>query len=287
MTVILGLLASLCYGVGDFAGAIASRRQGTARPTGTQHSAVTILTYSYPVGAVLMLVMLTFFPGHLTVHVAIFGIFGGLSGMVGVVLMYQLMVTAPMNVISPVTAVLAAIVPVVAGLVIGERPAVAAWIGIVVGGLAVVLCSRTGEENPHGRIALRVLLLAFVSGSGFGLYFVFLSQAGSHDGLWPVVISRITSSVLILPLAFSRRAFARVAGPTLWITIAAGALDASANMFFLLATHSGYLSLAGVLTSLYPAVTVLLAIGLLHEHTSRLQRLGLGLAAAAVVLITV
>jgi drug/metabolite transporter (DMT)-like permease len=283
VTVLLGLLASLCYGVSDFGGGMASRRESAS----LRHSAITILTYSYPVGAVLMLGLLPFFPGHLTVHVVVFGIFGGLSGMVGVVLMYQLMITSPMNVISPVTAVLAAIVPVLAGVVIGERPAVAAWIGIVVGGIAVVLCSRTSEENAHGRIALRVLLLAFVSGSGFGLYFVFLSQAGTHDGLWPVVISRLTSSVLILPLAAKRRAFARITGRTLAITIAAGALDASANMFFLLATHTGLLSLAGVLTALYPAVTVLLAVGVLHEHTSRLQRAGLGLAAAAVVLITI
>jgi len=277
VTVLLGLLASVCYGIGDFAGGIASRR----------HSAVSILVYSYPVGAILMVVMLPFFPGHLTAHVALFGALGGISGMVGVVIMYQLMVTAPMNVISPVTAVLAAIVPVVAGFVIGERPAIAAWLGIVVGGVAVVLCSRTSEENPHGRIALRVLLLAFVSGLGFGLYFVFLSQAGNHDGLWPLVVSRLTSSVLIMPIALSRRAIVKITGRTLAITVAAGALDASANMFFLLATHSGLLSLAGVLTALYPAVTVLLAVGVLHEHTSRLQRVGLGLAAAAVVLITI
>jgi drug/metabolite transporter (DMT)-like permease len=100
-------------------------------------------------------------------------------------------------------------------------------------------------------------------------------------------VSRVTSSVLILPLAASRKAFVKITGQTLAITIGAGALDASANMFFLLATHTGLLSLAGVLTSLYPAVTVLLAVGFLHEHTSRLQRLGLGLAAAAVVLITI
>ena len=277
MTVVLGLLAAVCYGISDFGGGVAARR----------HSALSILVCSYPVGALLMLIMLPFFPGHLSPHVALFGALGGMSGMVGVIIMYQLMVTAPLNVISPVTAVLAAIVPVVAGVIIGDRPAIAAWLGILVGGVAVVLCSRTGEENPHGRIAVRVLLLAFVSGSGFGLYFVFLSQAGHHDGLWPLVISRITSSVLILPIAASRRAFVAIRGRTLSIVALVGALDASANMFFLLATHTGLLSLAGVLTALYPAVTVLLAIGVLHEHTNKTQRVGLALAAAAVVLITV
>jgi drug/metabolite transporter (DMT)-like permease len=200
--------------------------------------------------------------------------------------MYQLMVTAPMNVISPVTAVLAAIVPVCVGVVIGERPAVAAWLGIALGIVAVVLVSRTTDDHPHGRIGLQVLALACLSGLGFGLYFVFLARAGHDSGLWPLVVSRVASAVLILPLAAGRRAFARVRGRTLAIATAAGACDALANMFFLLSSRSGLLSLASVLTSLYPAVTVLLAIGLLHEHASRIQRAGLALAAAAVVLIT-
>jgi uncharacterized membrane protein len=271
VTVVLGLLAALSYGAADFAGAIAARRQ----------SAVTILMYSYPVGAVLMTALQPLFPGHLTAHVLLFGALGGLSGMIGVSFMYQLMVSAPMNVISPVTGVLAAAMPVIFGVVLGERPAVAAWLGIGIGGVAVVLCSRTSEENPLGRIATRVLLLALVSGIGFGLYFVFLARAGQGAGLWPLVVSRWTSSILILPVALQRRSVAKVRGQTLLITVAAGALDATANMCFLLATHTGLLSLAGVLTSLYPATTVLLAVGLLHEHTSKTQRVGLGLAAAA------
>jgi drug/metabolite transporter (DMT)-like permease len=277
VTVILGLLAAISYGAADFAGGLASRRR----------NAFTVLLHSYPVGAVLMLAMLPLFPGHLSWHVVLFGVLGGLSGMLGVTVMYRLMTTAPMNVISPVTAVLAATVPVVVGVVIGERPAVAAWFGIALGGVAVVLCSRTGEENPHGPIATRVLLLAFLSGCGFGLYFVFLARAGQHAGLWPLVVSRFASSILIVPLAWQRRAFGRIGGNTLAITVTAGALDATANMCFLLATHSGLLSLAGVLVALYPAVTVLLAVGVLHEHTSMLQRFGLGLAALAVVLITI
>jgi drug/metabolite transporter (DMT)-like permease len=277
MTVVLGLLAAIAYGVSDFSGGFASRH----------YRALTVLTHSYPAGAILMLALLPVFPGHLSPHVALFGALGGLSGMLGVSVMYHLMSSAPINVISPVTAVLAAIVPVVFGVVIGNRPAIAAWLGIAVGGVAVVLCSRTGQENPHGRVAMRVLLLAFISGSGFGLYFVFLSQAGHHDGLWPLVISRFTSSILIMPIAGRARAFARIERRWLAVTLLCGALEATANMCFLLATHSGLLSLAGVLTSLYPAVTVMLAVGVLHEHTSRVQRVGLALAAASVILITV
>jgi drug/metabolite transporter (DMT)-like permease len=277
VVVLLGLAAAIAYGIGDFVGAFASRR----------HTAVTVLLHSYPVGAVLMLVMLPFFPGTITVRTVVFGVAGGLAGLVGVTIMYALMVRAPMNVISPVTAVLAAIVPVVFGVLVGERPQLAAWLGIVLGIGAVVLVSRTSDEHPHGRIALRVIALAFVSGLGFGFYFIFLARAGDDSGLWPLVISRIASAIVIVPLAWQRRGLTRIRGQMLAITLAAGAFDAAANMFFLLASRQGLLSLASVLTSLYPAVTVMLAVGLLHEHTSKIQRIGLGLAATAIVLITV
>jgi drug/metabolite transporter (DMT)-like permease len=277
VVVLLGLAAAIAYGIGDFVGAFASRR----------HTAVTVLLHSYPVGAVLMLVMLPFFPGTVTARTVVFGVAGGMAGLVGVTIMYALMVRAPMNVISPVTAVLAAIVPVVFGVLVGERPQLAAWLGIVLGIGAVVLVSRTSDEHPHGRIALRVIALAFVSGLGFGFYFIFLARAGDDSGLWPLVISRIASAIVIVPLAWQRGGLTRIRGQMLAITLAAGAFDAVANMFFLLASRQGLLSLASVLTSLYPAVTVMLAVGLLHEHTSKIQRIGLGLAATAIVLITV
>jgi drug/metabolite transporter (DMT)-like permease len=277
VTVVLGLLAAIAYGVGDFVGAVASRK----------HRAITVLLHSYPVGAVLMIALLPAFPGHLDGRVVLFGILGGLSGLIGVAVMYSLMVVAPMNIVSPVTAVLAAIVPIVVGVLVGDRPAVLAWVGVALGIAAVLLVSRTTDEHPHGRIGARVLLLSLVAGLGFGFYFVFLARAGDHAGLWPLVVSRVASAVAIVPIALRARAVKRIRGRMLAVTILAGVLDASANMFFLLATHTGLLSLAAVLTSLYPAVTVLLAVGLLHEHTSRVQRIGLAFAGAAIVLITV
>jgi drug/metabolite transporter (DMT)-like permease len=277
VTVVLGLLAAVAYGVGDFAGAWASRR----------HTAINVLLYSYPVGALLMVALLPAFPGHVSGRVVLFGVLGGLAGLLGVAIMYDLMTKAPMNIISPVTAVLAAIVPVVVGVIIGDRPHVTAWFGIVLGIAAVLLVSRTTEDHPHGRIKPRTVMLAFVAGLGFGFYFVFLARAGHHAGLWPLVVSRIASAIAIVPLAVRGHAVQRIRGPVLGVTLLAGGLDAAANMFFLLATHHGLLSLAAVLTSLYPAVTVLLAVGLLHEHTSTVQRAGLALAAGSIVLITV
>jgi drug/metabolite transporter (DMT)-like permease len=277
VTVVLGLLAAVLYGVGDFAGGIASRR----------HTALTVLLFSYPVGAVLMAAMLPLFGGHPDTHSAVYGLAGGAAGLVGVALMYSLMTVAPINIISPVTAVLAAIVPVVIGVGLGERPHRSAWIGIALGLGAVVLVSHTTDEHPHGRIGVRVIALALVSGLGFGMYFVFLARAGDDSGLWPLVVSRFSSAALIVPLAAARGAFSIVRGRMLGVVALAGGCDALANMFFLLATRHGLLSLASVLTSLYPASTVILAVLVLHEHTSRTQRLGLALAGGSIVLITV
>ncbi|MDT4989617.1 MAG: hypothetical protein QOI74_3711 [Micromonosporaceae bacterium] len=277
MTVVLGLAAAVLYGVGDFAGGIASRR----------HTAITVLLLSYPVGAVLMALMLPLFGGHLDTRSALYGIAGGVAGLVGVVLMYSLMTVAPINIVSPVTAVLAAIVPVVVGVGIGERPRPEAWFGIALGLGAVILVSRTTEAHPHGRVGARIIALAFVSGLGFGLYFVFLARAGDDSGLWPLVISRFASAALIVPLARARGAFGIVRGRMFGVVVLAGACDALANMCFLIASRHGLLSLASVLTSLYPAITVLLAVSVLREHTSRTQRVGLALAAGSIVLITV
>jgi drug/metabolite transporter (DMT)-like permease len=276
VTVVLGLAAAILYGIGDFAGGIASRKRG----------AITVLLTSYPIGAVLMTAMLPLFGGHVDGRAVGFGVAGGAAGLLGVVVMYGLMTVAPINIVSPVTAVLAAIVPVIAGVIIGERPEVVAWAGIAIGLGAVVLVSRTTDDHPHGRVGARVLALACLSGLGFGLYFVLLARAGSDSGLWPLVVSRFASAALILPIAKARGAFALVRGRMLAVVALAGACDALANMCFLLATRHGLLSLASVLTSLYPATTVILAVWLLREHISPVQRVGLALAGASIVLIT-
>lgn len=277
MTVLLGLAAAILYGVGDFAGGMGARRI----------TAVTTLLWSYPVGAVLMAVLLPAFGGHFTGRAALFGVLGGCAGLLGVIVLYSLMTMAPINIVSPVSAVSAAIVPVAVGVAIGERPATTAWLGIVLGLFAVVLVSRTTEDHPHGRVAPALIVLAVLSGVGFGLYFVFLDRAGAGTGLWPLLVSRIASAVLIVPIAAARSAIRTVRGRTLGIVLLAGSCDALANFCFLLAARSGLLSVASVLTSLYPATTVLLAMGLLHEHATKVQRVGLLLAAGSIALITV
>lgn len=277
MTVLFGLIAAILYGTADFTGGLGSRRV----------SVVTVVLYSEIVGALLVLALLPLLPGEFSGRVLLFGLLGGAAGLLGIMVLYSLMTVAPINVVSPVTAVLAAMVPVAVGVVTGERPRLLAWAGIALGLIAVVLVSRTREDHPHGRVGPKILALAVVSGLGFGLYFVFLDRAGETSGLWPLVVSRLGAALVILPVARARRAARRVRGRLLGILVLTGVCDALANLFFLLAAREGLLSLASVLTSLYPATTVVLAVWLLRERTTPIQRVGLALAAGAVVLITV
>ncbi len=276
MSVLFALLAAGAYGISDFLGGFASRGA----------KAATVLIYNYPFGAVAMAALLPFFPGHVSTSTLCWSVAGGCFGLVGVALLYSTMAVAPMNVISPITAVMAAAVPVVFGVVTGERPAVLAWVGIALGFGAVVMVSRTPSDHPAGPVATRAILMAVLAGVGFGGYFICLARSDSDSGLWPVVISRITAACLVWPYAWRARAVVRLHGQVLWLAVGSGVLDAVANLGFLLASRHGYLSTASVITALYPAGTVLLAVLLLKEHTGKVQRVGLALAACSVVLIT-
>jgi drug/metabolite transporter (DMT)-like permease len=276
MVVLFALLAAASYGVSDFIGGYASRAA----------KALTVLVYNYPAGAIAMAALLPLFPGPVSLPTLGWSVLGGLAGLAGVGLMYSAMAVAPMNVISPVTGVLSALVPVLVGVVLGERPAPLVWLGMLLALVAVVFITRTPQDHPHGPLARSSLIMALGAGIGFGVYFVCLSRTDSDSGLWPVVLARVAASVVVIPIAFRAGALTRLRGRIQLLAIVAGLVDAASNLAFLLASRHGYLSVAGVITALYPAGTILLAIGLLKERTGRIQWLGLGLAAVAVVLVT-
>jgi drug/metabolite transporter (DMT)-like permease len=276
MAVLFALLAAAAYGVSDFVGGLASRRV----------HAITVLLVTYPVGAVLMLLLLPAYGGPISVNTILWSIAGGLAGLAGVSLMYWSLAHAPMNIVSPVTAVLAAGVPVIAGVVIGERPSVSNWSGILLGLLAVVLISRQAEDSPHPPVGWVAVTASVVAGIGFGVYFVCLARADTDSGVWPVVLSRVVASIALVPIAAASRRFVRMPRAVLQLAVLAGVLDATANVAFLLASRHGLLSLAAVITALYPAGTVVLASVVLKEHTGRTQRAGLAVAALSIVLLT-
>ncbi|MGI8665685.1 MAG: EamA family transporter [Jatrophihabitans sp.] len=276
MGILFALLAAAAYGVSDFVGGIASRRV----------SALSVLLVSYPIGGALMALMLIGYGGPVSGATLAWSLAGGVVGLTGVALLYSALALAPMNVISPVTALMSAVVPVFGGVMQGERPHLPAWLGIGLGLVAVVLISRQPLDHPHGPVGWRPLSMAVLAGVGFGAYFICLAESDHDSGMWPVVISRACSAVLVLPLVFTGGRFSPMRLPVLGLAAVAGTLDASANVAFLLASRHGLLSLSGVITALYPAGTVLLAVLVLKERTGSVQRAGLALAVLAVVLLT-
>jgi drug/metabolite transporter (DMT)-like permease len=246
---------------------------------------MTALLYSYPVAAVLTAAALPFAPGAISGRSALLAALAGGAGLVGFGLMYRLMATAPLNKVSPVTGVLAAATPIAFGVLSGEQPRLTAWFGIAAGLVAVALISSASDGTPQARLRVQVLLVALASGAGFGLYFVLLAHAGVGTGLWPLMIARVAALVVIVAVAARPGVIATVDLRTGWLAALAGALDAGADICFLLATHDGYLSLVSVITALYPAFTVLLALFVLRERAGWLPRAGLALSAVSLVLI--
>jgi drug/metabolite transporter (DMT)-like permease len=178
----------------------------------------------------------------------------------------------------------AAIVPVVAGLLGGERPGTIAIVGIVVALVAIALVTHAG---PIGNVSRDAVLVAFGAGIGFGVFFVFVGAVSEDAGLWPLVTGRLVSATIAATAATIAGRGIVPPRPAILFTLGAGAFDVAANISFLLATRHGLLTIVAVLASLYPAVTVLLAMVVDGERVSRIQGAGLALAAAAITFCAV
>jgi drug/metabolite transporter (DMT)-like permease len=247
----------------------------------------------------------------------------GVCGAAGLIAFYAGFATAPISVVAPVAALVSAVLPVGVAIAGGERPAATVIAGGLICLVAIVLVSAQpgggersghggersghgGERSGHGgergdrsgergdRIGpvtsgrLRALGYGAAAGAGFGLFFIFLKNAGQSGVLWPVAISRSAGTVVAFGMVLATRTRLRFGrGGITGIALISGALDAAANVCYVLATRAGLFGLAVVITSLYPGMTVLLARVLLGERMRWLQRAGLLLAAAGVVLVTV
>jgi drug/metabolite transporter (DMT)-like permease len=216
------------------------------------------------------------------------GLAAGSVGVVGVILLYRGLAIGPMSVVAPLTAVLSAIVPVVVGVIRGERPGVAALCGVALALPAMVLIGRESDARGGAPVSRRALLTALAAGVSFGGFYVLLAQTGSDGGAWPLVGQRAASVAILLGLtgvAVRRGTPALPHGRAMGLAIVAGITDFVANLTYVLATHRGLLALVAVLSSLYPAATLVLARAVLRERLARGQLGGLLLAAVAVALI--
>lgn len=278
MAVLLALLASVAYGVGDFCGGLASRR---SHP-------LPVLLLGGPVGTALML-LAALAVGGAVLPGAPSGLLAGTAGAAGIVVFYRGLSVGTMSVIAPITALTSAAVPLVAGIaLLGERPGALAVAGIAVALLAMVLVGLEPRrpDAPAGRRLGAGVGLALLAGSGFGLFFVGLAAGPAGTGLWPVVWARVATVSVVLVAAAGSRRLQLLRGRTAAIAVASGVLDGAANVGVLLSVRAGDLSTGAVIISLYPAATLVLARLVLGERLAGVQRAGLGVAVLGVALIS-
>ncbi|ASU78622.1 EamA family transporter [Actinopolyspora erythraea] len=271
---LLALGSSLAYGCADFFGGLGARKAHALR------TVVIAAPASLAVELVLWpLLGASFGPATLG-----WGAASGLASAAAFVLLYRTLAIGPMNVLSPVTALVSAALPVGVGLLQGEHLAVAGSLGLPLALVAVVLVS-TGPGVGAARPARGALLLAFGAGAAIAGQLIFLHQAPSDSGVAPLLIGRAVSSAITLAAAGLLHRALGPERPAYAMSAAAGALDSVANLLFLLAARGGDLAVVAVIVALYPAGTVLLACGVTAERVHRGQLLGLGTAAVAVSLL--
>ena len=279
----LALVAAVGYGVSDFVGGIASRRVAALR----------VVIVSYPLSVVIVALAPPLFGGSAGPAALGWGVASGVASGLAVWWFYRALAAGPMAVVSPLTAVLVAGIPVIVGVAIGERPGLLAFGGIALALGAVVLVSRESPDETAGEVAggrqLRftktVAWLTVGSGVAFAFAFIFLHKIDSDSGLWPLLASRIAATAVVWAVAVSTHQFSPPHGEPLKLACYVSVLDVVANAAMLYAFHGSYLSLISVIGSLYPAATVLLAMGMLGERVGRLQQVGMVLALGAVGMI--
>jgi drug/metabolite transporter (DMT)-like permease len=277
MGVLLALFSALCYGASDFTAGAGGRRSDPA--------AVTVI--AQPFGLVAAAVAVMALAGRSpTAHALWWGTLSGVGSGVGTLSLYRGLAIARMSVVAPLSAVLSAALPALAGLLLGEHLNALAWAGIVLALPAVALVSLPGDDRQGSRRA--GMLTGLVAGAGFALLFIALDRAGTSAGAWPLLPGQVVAVVIVLAWAApARNRPDRKAWSQAWrIGTATGVLGGLANLLYLAATGAGQLAVVAVVTALYPAVTVLLARFTLHERWSRLQVAGLVASAVAVAAIS-
>lgn len=276
MDIFLALMAAGVYGVADYCGGRASRS--------VSPMTVTFVGQSAGLVVLLALVLISGVPVPPTSDF-IWGGIAGIAGSTGLLAFYKAMGSGFMTVVAPVSAVTATAVPVVIGLMTGERPGLLALCGIPVALIAIALVSDVLGPN-HRRAPRSIVVMAFVSGATFGSLFVILGHTNDAGGLWPVVAMRFTSVPYMALVMFFMKRKPSEARANLPVVVASGILDSIANGLYLLAVRHGLMSIVATINSFYPASTLLLATRVDKEKIHRSQGVGLALAVVALLFIS-
>jgi drug/metabolite transporter (DMT)-like permease len=273
VTVLLALLAAASYVMADFNGGWVSKRV----------SAWTVALTAQLAGAVVTLVIALLAGGEPSGADLAWALAAGVCNGFGTAFLYRGLSSGRMGVVAPVSGVGAAVVPVVAGVLLGERPATVVWLGIAVALPAIWFVSRepAGPDlaEPAG------FLDGVLAGLGFGGLFIALSRVSDDAGLIPLALNQAVGGVAIVAVAVTLRQPWLPRDRRVAPAVTSGLLGAVATGLFMVASRSSHLTVASVVVSLYPAFTVLLAAALLRERVHGAQSLGLALCAVSVVLV--
>lgn len=277
MSIMLALLSSMLLGSADFAGGIAARRAPAA----------VIAVWSNAVGLVIAIVVLVVLPAELSLTDVGWGLLAGTCGSLGAVLLYRALALGVMSLVAPVTAASAAVIPVAVGAGLGERLSTPALFGMGCAIVSMVLLCRRRQAATVSPQVSRALMLAVLAGVSFGAFLALLSRTSPEAGIWPLAIARCASLAILLSYAYARGLPLRLGSSTRRLAMGVGVLDMAANAAFLVAVAAGQLAVIGLLASLSPLGTVLLARIMLRERLRGLQRLGTAMAMGSVLLLAI
>jgi len=288
LAIVLALASAIGYGASDFAAGLASRSAPVIQ--------ITLLASAISGLFVAAALPFAASPGPTATALA-WGFVAGIGGTLGAFALYLGFRHAAFSVAGPLSAVASAGFSVLAGLLFGERPTPLALTGIVLALPAIVGVSASAaaeveaeaetppqEAAAAGRPAAGVIY-GLVAGAFFALLFIGLDRAGSGSGLWPVAAAAAGELAAALVAAVAVRSFRLCGGRARLLAVITGVAGAAGTILFFLATHQGFLAVTAVLTSLYPAATIVLARVMLGERLTALRLVGLVLAGACVALI--
>ena len=278
MSILFGLFSALAWGGGDFFGGLASRKIGAYRA----------VFYGELFGLLLLFIAVGFAGEALPAqgNLLLAGVAGAI-GSVGLLILYQAVRSGQMSIVMPVSALLAAALPVAVGAFLQGVPAPTKLAGFALALLAVWLVAQEDEQKTHLK-RLSDLRLPLLAGLCFGTYFIIMHQASATAVVWPMVASRSGGSLIILIFMLGFRQDFKIGRGTPWGLIGLNAvLDVGGNVFYILASQIGRLDVSAVLSSLYPGATVLLAWLVLKEKINRVQWTGILAALAAIALLSI
>ncbi|MFI0353236.1 EamA family transporter [Actinomadura sp. 9N407] len=269
--ILLALSSALAYGAADFIGGAGSRR----------YSSWQVVLVGQAAGALVMLVAGLTLPGSPATPDFAWALLAGVGSATGSIFLFRGLARGRMGLVAPISAVGAAVLPVLVGVVVGERPSWLVWVGVLAALPGIWLISReTAPDRPERTRG--ALVDGAIAGVGFGILFIALAQIQADAGLLPLAANQLIGAILTVLAATSLRQRWRPCRGVVGWGSASGVLGALGTLAFMVATGVTSLGIAGVLASLYPAVTVLLAAGVLGERIGTGQRTGLGICTLAV-----